>query len=170
MVRAAANKIDGDSMKTTTFALAATVLLAGCASQTPAPIAVSNRAVPAAMPVQGSGSANVDAYKLELAHRIASINADKVYSSRPQSFLRSVVVVRYSVDGNGRLVRSEIMRSNHDAATEAIALASLRNSAPFPKPANRLLQGGRVELSETWLFNSDGRFQLRSIAQRQMDE
>jgi len=83
--------------------------------------------------------------------------------------LRSVVVVKYVVDANGRLLHSEILRSNHDRATEATALSSLRTAAPFPKPAPQLLRNGRMELMETWLFNNDGRFQLRTIAEPQMD-
>jgi len=46
----------------------------------------------------------------------------------------------------------------------------LRSTAPFPKPPAALLSGGRVELSETWLFNNNGRFQLRTIAQPQKNE
>ena len=61
------------------------------------------------------------------------------------------------------------MRANRDRETEATALASLRNSAPFPKPASHLLHRGQLDVSETWLFNNDGRFQLRSIAEAQMD-
>ena len=54
--------------------------------------------------------------------------------------------------------------------TSMRALASLRSSAPFPKPAPHLLRNGRVEMHESWLFNNDGRFQLRSIALVQMNE
>lgn len=112
----------------------------------------------------------VGEYKLALAQRIAHVNSTKVYIGRPQALLRSVVVVKYVVDARGSLVRSEIMRSNRDRSTEATALASLRSTAPFPKPAASLLRHGRVELMETWLFNNDGRFQLRTIAEPQMDE
>lgn len=117
-----------------------------------------------------SNAASVDGYKRELALRISELNNSKVYAGRPQALLRSVVVLRYSVDARGNLVRSEIMRSNRDRETESTALASLRNSAPFPKPASHLLRRGQLELAETWLFNNDGRFQLRTIAQPQMDQ
>jgi protein TonB len=79
-------------------------------------------------------------------------------------------VVKYIVDSQGNLVRSEILRSNRDRDAETIAMASLKNTAPFPKPAPNLLHHGRIELSESWLFNNDGRFQLRSIALPQMNE
>jgi protein TonB len=116
-----------------------------------------------------STAANLQLYKKQLAHRIIQVNSTKVYTVRPQALLRSVVVIRLVVDADGSLISSEIQRSNHDPSTEATALASLRNSAPFPKPASNLLIGGHLELYETWLFNNDGRFQIRSIAQQQID-
>jgi protein TonB len=117
-----------------------------------------------------STARTVTGYKEDIAHRIAETSSTKVYIERPQALLRSVIVLKFVIDANGRLVRSDISRSNHDSATETTAVASLRNAAPFPKPPANLLQNGRIELSETWLFNNDGRFQLRSIAQPQMNE
>lgn len=116
-----------------------------------------------------SSATTLDAYKRDLALRISQANAGKVYSGRPQALLRSVVVLRYAVDERGHLLRSEIMRSNRDRETESTALAALKNAAPFPRPASHLLRNGRLDLSETWLFNNDGRFQLRTIAEPQMD-
>lgn len=156
--------------------LLAAAVLVGCASRTDD--TSSNRAPekPARTPKNAeiaeaaSSSANsVDSYKRDLALRISEVNASRVYTGRPQALLRSVVVLRYTIDARGNLVRSEIMRSNRDRETESTALATLRNSAPFPKPASHLLKRGQLELSETWLFNNDGRFQLRTIALPQMD-
>ena len=153
--------------------------LAGCASppppepasessSPPAPAVPSATAAPAA--VTASAARSLDSYKVDLANRISQSNAAKVYEGRPQALLRSVIVVRYTIDRNGNLTHSEILRSNRDRITESIALASLRSAAPFPRPGSHLLKNGRVEVSESWLFNSDGRFQLRSIAQAQMTE
>lgn len=155
------------------------ILLAGCASDAPAPSDASASAT-VAKPDNSSRTSDsrrrtvstansVNAYKLDLANRIAAANSSKMYPGRPQALLRSVVVVKYVIDDDGNLVRSEIMRSNKDRTTESTALASLRSSAPFPKPAAHLLKRGHLEISETWLFNNDGRFQLRTTAQRQMD-
>ncbi|SNS12212.1 protein TonB [Noviherbaspirillum humi] len=153
----------------------AVAALAGCASTHPGAL------IPVGSQSAGYDRAETDrnavstamtaeSYKRDLAQRISQVNSTRVYLDRPQALLRSVIVVKYAVDSHGNLVRSEIQRSNRDRETESIALASLRNSAPFPKPASHLMRGGRVELSETWLFNSDGRFQLRSIALAQMDQ
>lgn len=163
-------------MKTRIAFLLVAGVLAGCASRpsdTPTMHAPEKPARPErkaeAFEPQASHASTVDGYKRDLALRISQVNAGKVYSGRPQALLRSVVVLRYAVDARGNLVRSEIMRSNRDSETESTALATLRNSAPFPKPASHLLRRGQLELSETWLFNNDGRFQLRTIAQPQMD-
>lgn len=158
-------------MKTRIALCLAAAALAGCATQGDVggdkPSAKAGRGEKSA--ARASGAITLEGYKRDVAQRISQNNSAKVYSGRPQALLRSVVVLRYVVDGRGNLVKSEIVRSNHDRETEAAALASLRNSAPFPQPATHLLRQGKLEISETWLFNNDGRFQLRTIAEPQMD-
>jgi len=157
-----------------TMLAAAAMALAGCSTQTNQ----SERdALAARMSSEvdttrdaTSTATNIHGYKLALANRIAQVSSTKVFVGRPQPLLRSVVVVKYSVDAEGKLLRSEILRSNHDRTTENTALTTLRAAAPFPKPASNLLTHNKVELMETWLFNNDGRFQLRTIAEPQMNE
>lgn len=162
-------------------AIAGTVvagLITGCASPAPAPDTQATRTETVRRVVErvetttdGTSTAtSIDTYKRDLASRISEVNSLKVYAGRPQALLRSVIVVKYTIDAAGGLVRSEIVRSNRDRANESTALASLKSTAPFPKPAQHLLRSGRVDVTETWLFNNDGRFQLRTIAQKQMDE
>ena len=124
---------------------------------------------PVTTPTGGSTATTVDEYKRERGKRIQEVNSTKVYVGRPQALLRAVIVVDFVVDSQGGLVRSEFMRSNHDTVAEATAMATLRNTAPFPKPPPALLKGGRLELSESWLFDTDGKFQIRSVAMQQMD-
>jgi protein TonB len=151
-------------------------LLAGCSSAPPrAGDAPPASAVARIERVETTADATstartVDAYKRDIALRISEVNSTKVFNGQPQALLRAVIVLKFYVDAGGKLLRSEIVRTNHDGAAEATALASLRNTAPFPKPAAGLLRNGRVELSETWLFNNDGRFQIRSVAQEQKSE
>jgi protein TonB len=117
-----------------------------------------------------STATTLDGYKRDLAHRIAAANSSSVYTGHPQALLRAVIVLKFYIDADGKLLRTEIMRTNKDLAAEALALSSVRSAAPFPKPESRLLRRGEVEISESWLFNNDGRFQLRSIAEAQMGE
>jgi protein TonB len=140
---------------------------AGVAASTPPAVAPMQVEKVETTPDATSTASTFEGYKRDLAQRISQSNSTKVYEGRPQALLRSVIVVKYIVDS---LVRSEIMRSNRDKQTESTALASLKTSAPFPKPMPHLLRNGRLEISETWLFNNDGRFQLRTVAQPQMDQ
>ena len=153
--------------------LLAAAMLAGCSHVPQAETAPTPRGMGEQVETTRDGTstaATVDSYKADLAQRIYAVNSTQVYTTRPQALLRSVVVVKYTVDGSGNLVRSEIARSNHDRTTESTALSTLRKSAPFPKPSPHLLRNGRLEMHESWLFNNDGRFQLRSLALAQMDE
>ncbi len=163
-------------MKTIIAVVVVASTVAGCASRpAEAPVNSSSpHTEPPAAPAQvirnmSSNALTQTGYKRDVAQHIASLNASKTYAGRPQALLRSVVVVRYVVDANGRLVRSEILRSNRDRATEATALQSLRSAVPLPRPSRHLLRNGQIEDMETWLFNNDGRFQLRTIAEPQMD-
>ncbi|MFC6518385.1 energy transducer TonB [Undibacterium arcticum] len=154
--------------------MTAGALLAGCAG-TPADsgrasTGASSGARPPASADSSSSAFRFESYKAELAKHISDSNANKVYPGRPQALLRSVIVLKYFVDADGRLVHTDVVRSNHDRAAESTALASLKSAAPFPKPRSHLLHHGKVEISETWLFNDDGRFQLRSVAQPQINE
>lgn len=157
-------------MKTRILLVIAASLLASCASRPDQEASRPGSSTPTAPSASASSSSTLNGYKREAAEHIAQSSANKMFSGRPQALLRSVVVVKYVVDAQGNLTRSEIMRSNRDSATEATALATLRGASPFPRPASSLLQHGRVELMETWLFNNDGRFQLRTIAEPQMDQ
>jgi periplasmic protein TonB len=112
----------------------------------------------------------LNAYQHELALRISQTNLSNVYTDRPQALLRSVIVLKYVINADGKLLRREVIRSNNDKTTENIAMSSISNAAPFPKPGSHLLQNGKLEITETWLFNNDGRFQLRTIALPQMSE
>jgi protein TonB len=153
-------------------ALTTAAMLGGCSGAKPdhaelVKQVLENKTV--TTPEGGSTATSVDEYKRELGLRIQQVNSTKVYVVPPQALLRSVIVMRFVIDADGGLVRSEIIRTNHDRQTEATAVASLRNTAPFPKPPPALLRGGRLEMSESWLFNNDGKFQVRSLALQQVD-
>ena len=160
-------------IKAWTFTICAMALLltglSGCVNNLISKGGVSNNA-PTTTPGGTSTATTLDSYKRDLAYRIVAVNSTRVYTGRPQALLRAVIVVKFYVDADGKLVRSEIIRTNKDLAAEAAALSSVRSAAPFPKPESHLLRKGQVEVSESWLFNDDGRFQLRSIADAQMDQ
>ncbi|RQS55346.1 MULTISPECIES: energy transducer TonB [unclassified Burkholderia] len=143
-------------------ALVSAVMLAAC-TITPPPSLRSILTIPSVI-----RSANRDQYRVEVAQCVAEHNPSAVSHGVPQAMLRSLVVVAFTVDRSGQLVNASVYRSNGDSEAEALALASLRRSAPLPPPPSKLLDGnGRLEMMEGWLFNDDGHFQLQSTASAQ---
>lgn len=119
-------------------------------------------------PPAAVNSLTLDEYRDAVARRIAERNPSYLERRAPQAMLRSLVVVAFTVDRNGKVVRSSVYRTNGDDEAEATALATLRRAAPLPVPPAKLLNRvGQVELMEDWLFNDDGKFQLRELAEPQ---
>ncbi|WP_025598999.1 TonB family protein [Burkholderia sp. WSM2230] len=135
--------------------------VAGC-TITPPPRAV------VATPPAAVNSVTLDQYREAVARRIVERSPSYVLRGTPQAMLRSLVVVSFTVDRNGHVVQSSVYRTNGDDEAEGTALASLRRASPLPLPPGKLLNGrGQLELFEDWLFNDDGKFQLRELASPQ---
>ena len=116
-------------------------------------------------PAAAVSGATLDQYKVRVAQHIFDHNPSLILKGTPQAMLRSLVVVSFTVDRDGRVLQSSVYRTNGDDEVENTALASLRRAAPLPPPPDALLdRNGQVQLMESWLFNSDGRFQLRTVA------
>ncbi|CPE86117.1 TonB domain-containing protein [Burkholderia pseudomallei] len=81
-----------------------------------------------AVVVPGVSSMSATEYRAAIAQRIADSNSDRILHGTPQAMLRSLVVVAFTVDRNGQLVKSAVYRSNGDDEAEGIALASLRRA------------------------------------------
>ena len=119
-------------------------------------------------PPAAVNSVTLDQYRKAVAERIVARSPSYVLKRAPQAMLRSLVVVDIKVDRDGKLLSSSVYRTNGDDEAEATALASLRRAAPLPPPPAKLLNGrGELEMFEDWLFNDDGRFQLRTLASPQ---
>ena len=102
-----------------------------------------------------------------MAQRIYAASGD-ISRGRPQDLLRAVIVLSIVLDRNGQPSRVSIQRTPGDAEAEQRAIQSVQSGAPYPRPSRAVLRGASgVEFFETWLFNDDGRFQLRSLAQTQ---
>ncbi|MFC4929160.1 hypothetical protein [Massilia sp. GCM10023247] len=118
---------------------------------------------PSAAPV-APPSPTLDAYKAEVAQHVMRRNSEQTFSGRLPPMLPAIVVLNITVDEDGELSDVVVQRSRDDDAS-AVAVASMRRSRPLPKPA-RLLAGNmrKLTFSETFLFDHQYRFQLRSLA------
>jgi protein TonB len=125
------------------------------APTTSAPQAIPEQtaAVPAA-PTQGQPNPNTSSamptWKTQIA---ALLERNKRYPPAAQSRSeRGVARVFFSLDRQGRLIDSRVLRSSGAAALDEEALALLRRVQPFPKPPAELA-GERVELIVPIRFN-----------------
>jgi protein TonB len=144
-------------------ALMLSLLTAACTITLPEKPAAAIAPPPAAI-----NSVTLDQYRVAVAKRILERNPSYVLQGKPQAMLRSLVVVSFTVDQYGQIVTSSVYRTNGDDEAESTALTSLRRSAPLPQPPARLLdRAGHIEMFEDWLFNDNGKFQLRTFASPQ---
>lgn len=157
---------------------AAAALAAGCSA--PAPVAVPDarvakiyRSMPAApLPLQRvSAAATVADYKREIAHLLHAANRGMVFDGPPPNPVRGVIVMRAEIDAIGEMRRLEMFRGpGHAPWLERLAAQTLRQAEPFPRPSAKLLNGGgSVVFTETWLFDYEGRFRLRTLSEAQAE-
>jgi protein TonB len=132
-------------------------------AETPtAPAPVAKAPVPSISARKPTGP--LDEYKQRTALRILQASGAQVYDGAPPHFLKSVVVLIVVIDSRGRIASSRVLRGNGHKQLEQVALASLQRAAPFDPPPRQLLRNNALEITETWLFRDDGKFQVRSLA------
>ena len=106
----------------------------------------------------------LESWKVRAAEHIYEANRKDLFEGRPEHLLRAVIVVELTVDRQGKVTNSKIMRSPRIGALDIAALRSLRVASPLPAPPASTLSRGALVYQETWLFRKDGRFQLRTLA------
>jgi periplasmic protein TonB len=125
------------------------------APTTSAPQALPERsaAVPAA-PMQGRVTPNTsNAVPTWKTHILALLERHKRYPESAQSrHQQGIAQVFFSLDRQGRVIDSRVVRSSGASVLDEEALALLRRAQPFPAPP-RELPGERVDLTVPIRFN-----------------
>lgn len=150
-------------------------LLAGCANQPPAAaprVAKAFHSMPeASLPLPpASDAATLADYKREIAGVLQSANRGRVFEGPPPNPVRAVIVMRAEIDPLGE-ARLHLLRAPwHDPWLPELVAQTVRQAEPLPRPSMKLLHGGNsVSFTETWLFDYEGRFRLRSMSQAQVE-
>ena len=113
---------------------------------------------------------SVDRYKYDVAEQIMRYNGAHTFNGRLPPMLPAVVVLSITVDQTGRITRVTVQRSRDEAASK-VALASMQRVGSLPRPFNLANgPGASLTFSETFLFNAEYRFQLRTLAPVQTSE
>lgn len=153
-------------------------LVTGCSAPGPrsvpsAPVAKAYHSMPeASLPLeQPSGADTLAEYQREVARALHAANPGMVFEGPPPSPLRAVIVMRAEVDAIGGMRRLELYRAPwHDPWLDALARETVRQAEPFARPSLKLLNGARsIVFTETWLFDYQGRFRLRTLSQPQAE-
>lgn len=159
----------GSATRYATLGLVTGLLLTACQNHPPAAppapkVGIVPKAQPAA-PVVVAPADNINEYKIQVAAQILAANSAITFSGRLQPLLPAIVVVDISINRDGELAKVEVKRSRDNEASR-IALAAVRRvDKPFPKPSKLMHWGHKtLDFSETFLFNNQYHFQLRSLA------
>jgi protein TonB len=153
------------SIKTACAGLLA--LLAACGQQklaAPPSSAHAPTASRGVVPGQRTSFDSVDMYKNEVAEQIMRYNGAHTFSGALPPMLPAIVVLSITVDHTGKTTRVTVQRSRDNDASK-VALASVQRAGQLPRPFNLATGPGKsLTFSETFLFNADRRFQLRTLA------
>jgi hypothetical protein len=115
-------------------------------------------------PAVQSKAPTLDAYKAEVAQHVVESNREQTFNGKLPEMLPAIVVLSITVDRDGNLANVEVQRYR-DPQAAWVAVTSVRLSDPFPKPVRLLAtNSGLLTFSETFLFDDEYRFQLRSLA------
>ena len=147
-------------MRNAITVLAAAILLSACQNAPP-----SAERMPAPTPAALQLAASIDAYKALVAQQIMAANGAHTFSGRLPPMLPAIVVLDLSVGPDGALKSVHVHRSR-DSEASAAALAAVRRVPAFFPPAAHLMrrQARTFDFSETFLFNDQYRFQLRTLS------
>ncbi|PKB23485.1 hypothetical protein [Janthinobacterium sp. 64] len=156
-------------MRHAIIVLATAALLSAC--QTAAPPATRTPAgtpprTPAAIQLAAIQlAASIDAYKSLVAQQIMAANGAYTFSGRLPPMLPAIVVLDLSVGPDGELKSVHVHRSR-DGEASAAALAAVRRVPTLFPPAAHLMRrhAKTFDFSETFLFNEQYRFQLRTLS------
>ncbi|MEG2962238.1 MAG: hypothetical protein RR860_06070 [Janthinobacterium sp.] len=154
-------------MRHAIFIVAAASLLTACqiapppVGRTPSPVERTPPGTPAAIQL----AASIDDYKSLVAQQIMAANAEYTFTGRLPPMLPAIVVLDLSVGPDGELKSVRVHRSR-DSEASAAALAAVRRVQVLFPPAAHLMRSHAktFDFSETFLFNEQYRFQLRTLS------
>ncbi|QKY07107.1 hypothetical protein [Janthinobacterium lividum] len=151
-------------MRHAIIVLAAASLLSACQTAAP-PAARTPTPAPARTPAAIQLAASIDAYKSLVAQQIIEANAAYTFSGRLPPMLPAIVVLDLSVGPDGELKSVHVHRSRDSEASAAALAAVRRVQALFPPAAHLMRRHAKTfDFSETFLFNDQYRFQLRTLS------
>ena len=122
-----------------------------------------------APPTSLPAPAGLDDYKTQVARHVLQHNPKLAFAGTLPQLMPAIVVLRITVDRDGKLTDVEVQRSR-DANASRVAVDSMWRSLPLPPPQRLAQANGKLTFSETFLFGERYRYQLRSLEPPQASE
>ncbi len=117
--------------------------------------------------MQPAQAAVPDAVKKDFAKAVYTGSPEFVHDRNPQPLLRAVIVLSVKLDENNQW-KAEVVRTNNEQPEMlARALETVRRAPVIPLTDEARAEMQRAGLMEAWLFDSDGRFQIKTLAKAQ---
>ena len=108
---------------------------------------------------------DIDQSRTDFARQVYAHAASEVNHEAPQALLRAVVVIRIRLSDQGRWT-ADVLRENStqpELTRKALEIIE-QMSAPAAVPPSLRAELQRNGFIEAWLFQSDGRFALKTLA------
>lgn len=122
-------------------------------------------AAPAAAAVAQAPARTWDEYKVRAARRIMQTSAGETFTGPIPERLQSIPVVQVELNRDGSVRNVTVLRvPKFSPQTLQMAMAAIRRAGPF-EPVGHLPRPWQY--SETFLYNDDLKFQIRSLAEVQ---
>ncbi len=130
------------------------------------PAAPATTPAPAAQPPAAQAPArNWEEYKVRAARRIMQTSAGETFSGPIPERLQSIPVVQVELNRDGSVRNVTVLRvPKFSPQTLQMATAAIRRAGPF-EPVGHLPRPWQY--AETFLYNDDLKFQIRSLAEVQ---
>lgn len=110
----------------------------------------------------------LDDFRKSFAHAVYAGSPELVHNRNPQPLLRAVVVLNVKMAEDGHFV-ADVLRTNDqqpEMLARAIETVSRAQVAEVPDQVRSELS--RNGIVEAWLFDSDGSFQVKTLAKPQL--
>jgi protein TonB len=112
-----------------------------------------------------SRARNPQDYRIDVAKHLYNKNAKRIFAGKMPPHLYAVGVCETEIDPRGFVANVRWTRAPIHAPEVMLEIErTIREAAPYPVPS-RL---GRVHLTETWLWDKSGTFQLHALTEGQL--
>jgi protein TonB len=132
----------------------------------PPPVVHGPAQAPSLIPTERrpAASLTLDEYKAQVARQIMAANPKVIFSGRLPEMMTAIVVLDIGIGRDGEVSSVKVHRSPNSQASE-IAVDAVKLGGPYPQPGKLLgMMHRTLTFSETFLFNRDYQFQLRTLA------